>query len=284
MSDNYGIRHDLAFADYRADDITQADTIQTVAGKAVSKSMITDFMADPGIWKKSSKKIATAAMKSGSLLDCLLTTPAAFSSQYIVAEYAEFRSTEAKFWKASHEDMGKIVIKQSELDQSNAQLSAIMAHPEAAKLILGSRKQVAFRHKTAYPFDAKGLIDIVPDCGDVLVDLKKCKSSALESKRALRRYIFEWGYHIQAGAYCQGWSEATSEEVFRFKFIFVGESAPFTVAVVELPLIAILFGADLYNAGMKRFNECLELNKWPSLWDDTVTLDVPDYAYLGDGE
>ena len=68
-----GIHHGVPFATYRACDITQTDTIETVAGKSVSKSLITDFIPDPFAWKQSPPKKQTAAMKCGSLFDCLLT-------------------------------------------------------------------------------------------------------------------------------------------------------------------------------------------------------------------
>ena len=51
-----GIHDAVPFADYRADDIRQADNWKTVIGKAVSKSLIVDFMADPAAWKNSPPK------------------------------------------------------------------------------------------------------------------------------------------------------------------------------------------------------------------------------------
>jgi len=42
-----GIHEGIPFATYRADDIRQTDTAETIKGKAVSKSLIVDFMADP---------------------------------------------------------------------------------------------------------------------------------------------------------------------------------------------------------------------------------------------
>lgn len=279
-----GIHEGLSFATYRADDITQADTIQTVAGKAVSKSLMIDFAKDAKAWKQSVRKKASAAMKSGSLFDCILTTPEAFDRHYIVSPYDDFRTGAAKEWRALQESCGMVVIKQSELDLAGEQLRAVMDHPEAAKLIMGSRKQVAFRHETAYPFDAKGLVDIVPGRGDMLVDIKTCQSSALNSRWALSRHMMDWGYHWQAGGYCQGWSEATGVEVFQFAFVFISSTPPFTVAVIEMPLSDILEAAKLYNEAMERFDQCLKSNIWPGKWDGVVKLGVPEQAWKGEGD
>jgi len=172
------------------------------------------------------------------------------------------------------------VIKQIDLDLAEAQLAAVMSPPEAAKLINGSQKQVAFRHETKYPFGAKGLIDIIPEgYDDTLVDIKTCEPSALESRRSLQRHLMDWGYHIQAGSYCQGMSLVSGRDYVGFKFIFVTSKPPFRVAVISLPFAAISFGADLFRVGMARFADCLERNVWPSIWDGEVELDLPEYAY-----
>jgi hypothetical protein len=270
------ITHPIDFAAYRADDITPTDTLSTATGKACSKSLITTFIEDPARWKATPKREKTAAMKGGSLLDCLLTTPELIEEQYVVSPYAEFRTNEAKAWRDSQT---ATVITQSEMDAAEAQSYAIYAKPEAYALMRDAKMQVGFRHKTRHVFDSKGLIDVVPQDPDTLVDLKTCQPSALESHRALQRHIFEWGYHIQAGAYAEGYSIASGEERTRFKFIFVANKPPYTVAVVELPLAAILYGAQLYTQGMAKLAECLERDIWPSMWDGEVTIDLPSYAY-----
>jgi hypothetical protein len=275
------ISHPIDFAEYRSDDITPADTLATATGKACSKSLITAFIEDPARWKATPKRGKTAAMKGGSLLDCLLTTPELIEDQYVISPYAEFRTNEAKAWRDSQT---ATVITKSEMDAAEAQSYAIYAKPEAYALMRDAKMQVGFRHKTRHVFDSKGLIDVVPQDPDTLVDLKTCQPSALESHRALQRHIFEWGYHIQAGAYAEGYSIASGEERTRFKFIFVANKPPYTVAVVELPLAAILYGAQLYTQGMAKLAECLERDVWPSMWDGEVTIDLPIYAYGEEGE
>jgi len=274
-----GIKTDISFEDYRADDITPSDTIETVKDKAISKSLICKFMADPWAWKNTPKQESTAAMKGGSLLDCLLTTPHEFDDRYVMSEFNEFRTKEAKAWREEAEASGKIVLKLDQFDTAQSQLCAIINKPEALALITGAQFQVAFRHKTAHGFASKGLIDILPDDGETIVDLKTCEPSALESKLNLRRHIYDWLYHIQAGAYCEGYSIASGEERTRFVFIFVSSKAPFRVAVVELPFCAISFGSDIYRAQAKRFAECLERNHFPSIWEGAIEIDLPEYAY-----
>ena len=274
-----GIHEGVPFALYRSDDITQSDTWATAHGKSISKSTIVDFIGDPAAWKQSQRKQTTKAMRGGSLFDCLLTEPDKFDERYVLSRYDEFRTNEAKAWRAEMEESGIEVVKSADLETAQAQLNAVMSKTEAARLINGSRKQVAFRHKTGHPFFSKGLIDILPEDTDTIVDIKCCEPRAMESLRSMQRHIFEWGYHIQAGNYCQGYSFAGGEERTRFKFIFVTSSAPFRCAVVSLPLAAILFGADQYTLGLNRFAKCLADDAWPSKWDGEVELDLPEYAY-----
>jgi len=336
-----GIHRNVPFAEYRKCDITQADDHLTVTGKSVSKSLICDFIADPGAWKASPPKQQTAAMKGGSLFDCLLTEPDKFESRYVVApetykpinhipkviSTASFagewngRKTACQDWKKQMEDQGFVVltdakiaemsepkewnmnadacrdwhdkrlelgltvISQDSLKAAQDQIAAVYAHPDAARLIRGSQKQVAFRHKTKHSFWSKGLIDLLPeDPSEGLGDLKVCRPSALESRRSLARYIYEFQYHIQGGSYTEGYSFASGEERTRFRLIFVASEKPYRVAVVELPFAAVMLGADQYRAGVNRFAECLESNKWPSIWDGEIELDLPEYAYSEGGE
>jgi len=274
-----GIHTGIPFATYRADDITQRDTWETVKGKSVSKSLICNFIEDAAVWKSSPAKETTSAMQAGSVLDCLLTEPVKFPNRYVLSPFAEFRTNESKAWKAEMEAAGLTVLKQDQFDTAQAQLAAIYAKPEAKELLHGAQFQVAFRHDTKHPFGSKGLIDILPDDGETIVDLKTCQSSALESRRNLARHMSDWSYHIQAGAYCEGMAIASGIERTRFKFIFVSSAPPFRVAVVELPFRAISFGSDTYRMGVARFAACLESNIWPSMWDGEVELDIPEYAY-----
>lgn len=274
-----GVHYGMSFADYRADDFSRNDTWETAPNKSVSKSMITGFIKDPSVWKQPKEAKTTAAMRSGSLLDCLLTTPDQYSHKYVISPYAEFRTNESKAWRTEMEESGVEVIKEDQYTFADMQLNAIKAKPEAAGLIKDAQFQVAFCHKTAYPFTAKGLIDILPNDKETLVDLKTCEPSALDSKRNLQRHIYDWAYHVQAGAYCEGMSIASGNEYTRFKFIFVSNKPPVRVAVVELPFSAISFGADIYRNGIKYFAECLERNYFPSIWDGEFELDLPQYAY-----
>ena len=278
-----GIHKDVPFNVYRSCDIRATDTWETIKGKSVSKSLICDFIKDPAMWKNALSKETTGAMKAGSLLDCVITEPDKFKDRYVVSYYPEFRSKEAKSWKAEQEEAGLVVVKQEQFDAATAQVNAIYAKPEALRLVQESDMQVAFRYDTKYPFGSKGLIDMLPNDGKTIVDLKTCQPTALLSKRTLAKYIFDWGYHIQAGAYCDGYSIATGEERIKFKFIFVSSAAPYTVAVVELPLPAIMYGADIYRAGMAKFAECMETDTWPGIWDGEVEIDIPQYGYGEEG-
>ena len=274
-----GIHHGVPFSIYREDDITPADTRETVIGKAVSKSMLTKFAEDPGTWKRSIRKETTAAMRTGSLVDCLLLEPDKFETRYALSPYADFRKKEAQEWRSEMAKGGVEVITEDQMATAQDMVDACKNHYDAGALLYGAKTQLAFRHATKHGFDAKGLIDAVPLAEDTLVDLKTCRASALENKRSLQREIFEWGYHIQAGAYLDGFNIAGGEERTRFKFVFVSSAPPHTVAVIELPLAAILLGAEQYRAAMQRFADCLMDDVWPSQWDGTVELDLPEYAY-----
>lgn len=278
-----GIHKGVPFGIYRSDDIRRDDTWATAKDKAVSKSLIIDFMSDPGTWRRGVHKETTAAMGFGSLVDCLLLEPEKFATRYALSPFDSFRSKAAQEWRDEMAAGGVEVMAEDKYESAKTAISAVLDHPEAARLLNSSRNQVAFRHMTPHGLASKGLIDIVPTDDDTLVDLKTCSQSAMEDRRSLARHIFDWGYHIQAGAYLDGWNEASGQERERFKFIFVTSSAPFRCAVVEIPYAAILLGAQQYLAGVKKFADCLQRDVWPSQWDGLVELDLPEYAYTEGG-
>jgi len=274
-----GIHEGVPFAIYRSDDITRTDTWETAKDKAVSKSLIIDFMQDPGTWRRGVQKETTAAMGFGSLVDCLLLEPEKVANKYALSPFDSFRTKDSQQWRDEMLAAGVEVMTQDKWDAATSAVDAVLAHPEATHLLSASRNQVAFRYQTRHGLASKGLIDIVPTDTDTLVDLKTCSQSALEDYRSLARHIFDWGYHIQAGAYLDGWAEASGEERMRFKFIFVTSTAPFRCAVIELPYAAILLGAQQYQAGIAKLADCLQRDVWPSIWDGCVELDLPAYAY-----
>jgi exodeoxyribonuclease VIII len=274
-----GIHTGIPFGIYRSDDITRTDTWETAQDKAVSKSLIIDFMEDPGTWRHGVQKETTAAMGFGSLVDCLLLEPEKFASRYALSPFDSFRTKDSQQWRDEMAAAGVEVMTQDKFDMAKSAVDAVLNHPEAARLLNGSRNQVAFRYDTRHGLASKGLIDIVPTEADTLVDLKTCSQSALESYRSLAKHCHDWNYHLQAGSYLDGWAEATGEERMRFKFIFVTSTAPFRCAVIELPYAAILLGAQQYQAGIAKFADCLQRDVWPSIWDNCVELDLPAYAY-----
>jgi hypothetical protein len=279
-----GIHEGVPFDVYRSDDITQSDTIETVKSKAVSKSLICNFIKDPGAWKVTSRKEPTPSMGFGSLVDTLLLEESEFESRYVISPFADYRKKEAQEWKAEMALRGSQIVTESQLADAHDACEAVRNHHCAASLLDGARSQVAFRYNTKHGMASKGLIDIVPTDETVLVDLKTCAPSALEDLRSLQKHIYKFQYHIQAGSYLDGWNIASGEERTKFKFIFVTNAAPYLVAVIELPFAAILLGAEQYRSGVAQFADCLERNKWPSRWDDIVELDLPAWAYLDGGE
>lgn len=266
----------MTFEQYRADDFTPQDTWADSPHRSVSKSLIVSYLDDAKAWRQSVKKKQTLAMKKGSLFDALLTDEANFDDLYVLSPYADFRTNEAKAWRDTN---NKEVITQAQLQDAQDQRAAVMDHEAAAKLIKHGQFQVPFFHGTKHPFRSKGLIDLIPLEPRTIVDVKTCQAGALDSIRSLQRHIVDFGYHIQAGAYSRGYTLATGNRIDTFKFIFVTSTRPFRVAVIEMHPNAVHFGNQIYQRGMDAFAMSLETDVWPSKWDGTNEIDLPEYTY-----
>lgn len=220
----------------------------------------------------------TAAMRLGSLSDCLILEPDKFDSTYAVQpSYYEkmvtkgrgenkVTTTEMKPWnnnskscqemKRNIEASGKCVITGEELATSNQIRKAVMSNAEAAASINGGKKQVSacwLDPDTGIP--CKCRFDILGD--EYIDDLKTANDASLEE---FQRTIGKFWYFVQAGVYTQAY-EILTGDVRGFRFI-VAETGGHTeipeVALYEISENSILAGRVVWNTALKRAAEWME--------------------------
>ena len=140
----------------------------------VAKSLLWKFAANPYVWKYGPPQEVTPAMDWGSLVDCLALNPERLDEDFVVSPYDEFRTNEAKAWRAAQT---KTVIKQAELSRACLAAAKVKNNPFAANFLNGANTQVSIvcngiEPQTGMGFRAKCRLDIVPRKSFWLVDLK----------------------------------------------------------------------------------------------------------------
>ena len=226
--------------------------------KPVSKSTLWAFDKSPYKWANGGEKAPTSAMQLGSCVHLIALEPEKLCEEFAVSPYDSFRSKEAREWKEGMLADGKIVL--TEKEYAEAIRIAESAQGCISRALQGSAYAVEQEvHGEFNEVQLCGLIDIVPESGDCLWDLKTC--SSIGDERALSRTIFDNGYHVQAALYADLWAfkEKRGMEPPGFGFVFVETSFPYESTFVELSANALAAGRARYIQLIDRWKDLREV-------------------------
>ena len=239
----------------------------------VSKSLLWDFNTSPFKWRHSKPREASKAMDLGTLIHAATLEPETVEQIIAISPYADFRTKEAREWKAEQADSGKIITSRDEIDKA---LSIAETVTDEYHLQFDARykTEVAVFGKIGAT-EIKGLIDIVPDGLDCLMDLKT--TGEIGSLESLQRVIVNRGYHWQAALYLDLWNAAASEKRTRFVFCFVEVDSPHETAWVELSDNLLDLGRAGYMNALAKWQTCVAANHWPKQIEGIALIETPKY-------
>ncbi len=240
---------------------------------AVSKSLLWKFNESPFKWRYGKPKPTSEAMRLGLLVHTLALTPAEFSEAYAVSPFDSFRTNESKAWRQEQEDAGRSVITQATLDQAQS-IAECITSTDILHYI-GERQCEVAVVANFHGTQVRGMIDIVPTYGNMLMDLKT--TSSIESLDALARLICNRGYDWQAAMYLDLWNAATGEERDEFQFLFVEVDDPHETAIVTLSPDVIADGRTGYMNALMRWKECIRKNHFPEAVEGIQTIEKPHW-------
>lgn len=243
----------------------------------LSKSTVWElFQSSLYRWRYFPKQYETGAMRWGSLVDCLVTSPGDFDNQFAISPFDSFRTKEAREWKADQESGGISIIKQDDLDNATKAAEILTStHKVAADIIARSAKQVVMINRVELPsvkkpIQLKALADFIPGGADFIADLK---TTADFSADGFSKSIGKYGYHAQASHYLSMHNLLNPDDQrHRFLIIWQQSTAPYEVAVTEIPRTDIDDGHIIFSYMLGKIAKAAELDYWPSLFPKTVLL------------
>lgn len=240
----------------------------------VSKSLLWDFNKSPYKWRHSKRREASKAMDLGVLIHAATLEPETFDDLVVVSPYADFRTKEAREWKIEQAELGKIITSEEEIEKIQAIAGVVLE--EYGQHFCGSGKEVevAVFGKIGVT-DIKGLIDIVPDGLDCLIDLKT--TASIESIESLQRIIVNRGYHWQAALYLDLHNAASGGNRERFIFCFVEVDSPHETAWVELSENLLDVGRAGYMNAVAKWQKCIATGHWPKQCEGITMIEAPKY-------
>lgn len=214
---------------------------------------------------------ATAAQHMGRLVHRLALDK---GDDYAISPFDEYRSKEAKEWKAKTENRGIVPVKQAVFDDAQAMAATIRegiqretrGEPYQTEVVMAWKREV-----NGFPIWCRAMLDVwCPSLG-LALDVKTIVDAGDKSINK----AFAAGYSIQDCFYSGG-IEAINKQHgrTRFGFLFVEKEEPFLARYGDCDE-AFRHGARLsVNHAAEIFARCMQSGEWPGYRPYTATPPV----------
>lgn len=264
----------------------------------VSRSDLKDVEQSPEFWKLGGSGFkSTEALKTGELLDALVTEPERFNELFEIVEADRYPPK----YKEKEADLGKYLVKRKDLPKYET-----MAHALRTKRVetWGSTvgdlladschfQVAAFTTYTAHGVTVplRCLLDVVPEV-HWIGDIKTAR--ALDSRSWRRALLYEFGYAMQAAFYLDVYNAAHNgiqldvwlktcylPDEFpglkeHFLWFLVKNEQPFQAAVRTVDAPFIEQGRQRYLRALDAYCLALATDTWPGFPDDVETYNLND--------
>lgn len=225
----------------------------------------------------NTKRKDTPALRFGRIVDVLLFSPNEFRERHAVSPFEDFRTNEAKAWKAKAKEDGLDVVTPDEVDEARTLADAVRAHPIARGFIDAGRYQVPMTWTDPDTgLACKGLADLVngpaSPIGTFLIDGKSARTI---DKRRYASAAGGYRYHCQLAHYRAGCRLALGIDPTFVGHIVYEKGAPYDVGVFEFDRSVIDSGEVIVRDLLRQVADCRAKNEWPGRYPaiETITND-----------
>ena len=274
--------HEISPADYHAR--LRCDRSNVLSSASwLSKSVLWELAQSSLFkWRYYPKEFnPTDSMQWGSLVDCLTTTPEEVEEQVAISPYDHYRKAVAKEWRDENLAAGKIVIKQEQFDEAQKAAEMLLKkNSVSAAIFANSSKQVIIGGKILGA-QIKGLLDLVPQGEEYLVDLKTTNDFSIPG---FEKTMANLGYHVQGGLYLKLWNAMfPCDQRNSFRLIWQHSEPPYEVAVTEISANDLEHGEAYARHLIVRILEATKANHWPMMMEGRVPiLNRPNWSSMSE--
>lgn len=250
-------------------------------GPSVSSTVIKAALDCPArawnAWSQNPDAIPpdSDALRYGRARHSWLEGQEAFARDCVVSPYDDFRSKEAREWRAAET---RVVLKPAQLDEFRAMDKALELDTYASRAI---KRSVAEASMIAQD-EATGLwLRARPDFlmpvtgGLYALDYKTADSV---SPHIFPARAFNYGYHVQAGVADMVCEAATGQRLIGYALIVQEKAPPYLTVTYALQPDQIEWGRARARLGLDVIARCLEQNHWPGYADEPIALETPAWA------
>lgn len=227
----------------------------------------------------------TTNMLLGTVVHTLVLESDKFASEYAISEKFDRRTKAGKEAAAEFDakNHGKTVIDVELYEQAKAMAGNVLSHPVARLLKLPGMINEA----SIFYTDADTGLDCrirpdyhLPPCDafktGLIVDLKTTDNA---SYGPFTRTIANFGYHISAAMYCDGFMQLyETDEPPAFLWLVVERDAPYAAIAYQPNVETMDKGWDSKREAMATLAECIQNNEWPAYPTDILDINLPAWA------
>jgi hypothetical protein len=110
----------------------------------------------------------------------------------------------------------------------------------------------------------------------MIVDLKTTGDA---TKQTWLRRAMDFGMHLQASWYSDGWQLAGGGDVETFLFLVVERDPPFAHALYELGPGEVDLGRRIGRKALQKYMECARADDWPGHMEGVQVMTFPEHVY-----
>lgn len=261
--------------------ITDEDIRSYHAADAFSSTKAKVFAASPLLYYKRFVERSipppgdTQEFLIGHAAHTLLLEPEAYDKRYYVVPAGVGRkSTKDLTLRASlaEANPGKFELSADDDVLNRRMVAAVLAHPEAARLLDGGESETTWRIRGAHfavqartdRFNANGW----PGSGwPYICDFKTTASLKADNPKCFRRTFWSYNYHLSAHLYrevvCEILRIPANEPRPRFYWIVAEKEEPLGVEVFEIDDFAYDLASRQLHDILTRLRRCYETGVWP---------------------
>jgi hypothetical protein len=203
-----GIHDNIPELDYHADAALSASSAKTLLHSPARFA-----------WERENGTKSSDAMDLGTLVHAVVLR--SHDSRIVVSPHEEYRTAEAKEWKARMAAERRVVVTHKQVRQAIAIAKAVRAHPLAGPIFSTGRPEVTLRWddpETGTPL--RGRVDWLRD--NAIVDLKTVSRYGGSELETFGRQAASLDYPMSAANYVAGYAALT------------GNTLPFITVTVEV--------------------------------------------------
>jgi hypothetical protein len=242
--------------------------------KEMSASMLKKLDQSPRVFEAhyitgEAAKEPSAAMVFGTMVHAAILEPDEFASRYLVCpdECSDRRTKAYKEWAATLGDREPITA--TDANRIARCAAAVQCNTVASAILQAATiREKSFAYKDFLTgVDCRVRFDAL--AGDVVVDLKTVSDG---SEEAFAKSIADFGYHLQAAHYLEGFKTLDPSRDWQFVFITVETQAPFRSRVFKLDADALMIAETRRTELLESYKIRMETGDWSEPGESEVTV------------